>query len=140
MLENLKLKYMLVNFDLDLKDKMILIRGFSGTGKSFLYKALEAYSLYNDDRFVFLDWRTARNIDISMYLKKLSGKVIVIDNADIILSDEDRLYISMDTNNQYIIMCHNITGFKPGRMSFALISEENRTIKLEYLFNKRKLV
>ena len=35
------------------------------------------------------------------------GKLIVIDNADILLSDDIRKYISLDDKNQYLIIGRN---------------------------------
>ncbi len=35
------------------------------------------------------------------------GKLIVIDNADILLDDEIRKYISIDGDNQYLIIGRN---------------------------------
>ena len=38
---------------------------------------------------------------------QIKGKLIVIDNADILLDDETRKYISLDGNNQYLIIGRN---------------------------------
>ena len=38
------------------------------------------------------------------------GKLIVIDNADLLLDDNMRWYIATDANNQYIIIGRNPTG------------------------------
>lgn len=35
------------------------------------------------------------------------GKLIVIDNADILLDDDTRKYISLDDKNQYLIIGRN---------------------------------
>ena len=43
-------------------------------------------------------------------IKKLKDKLIVIDNADILLDDALRAYISLDDKNQYIIIGRNPTG------------------------------
>lgn len=37
----------------------------------------------------------------------VKGKLIVIDNADILLNDETRKYISLDAQNQYLIIGRN---------------------------------
>ena len=36
-----------------------------------------------------------------------TGKLIVIDNADILLDDNTRKYISLDDKNQYLIIGRN---------------------------------
>lgn len=45
--------------------------------------------------------------DILEILKQTRGKLIVIDNADILLNDETRKYISLDGQNQYLIIGRN---------------------------------
>ena len=40
-------------------------------------------------------------------LRTTKNKLIVIDNADILLNDEARKYISLDDNNQYLIIGRN---------------------------------
>lgn len=42
--------------------------------------------------------------------KRSKGKLIIIDNADILLDDAMRSYIALDGNNQYIIIGRNPTG------------------------------
>lgn len=37
-------------------------------------------------------------------LRDTSGKLIVIDNADILLDDDARKFISLDDRNQYLII------------------------------------
>ena len=43
-------------------------------------------------------------------VKRSKGKLIIIDNADILLDDAMRSYIVLDGNNQYIIIGRNPTG------------------------------
>ena len=45
--------------------------------------------------------------DIQEIIKKAEGKLIVIDNADILLDDDTRKYISLDDKNQYLIIGRN---------------------------------
>ena len=40
-------------------------------------------------------------------VKQTVGKLIVIDNADILLDDDTRKYISLDNKNQYLIIGRN---------------------------------
>ena len=40
-------------------------------------------------------------------MKDIEGKLIVIDNADILLDDDARKYISLDDKNQYLIIGRN---------------------------------
>ena len=43
-------------------------------------------------------------------VNRSKGKLIIIDNADILLDDAMRSYIALDGNNQYIIIGRNPTG------------------------------
>ena len=40
-------------------------------------------------------------------LETAEGKLIVIDNADLLLTDELRKFIAFDTKNQYLIIGRN---------------------------------
>lgn len=40
-------------------------------------------------------------------ISKVDGKLIVIDNADILLDNDTRKYISLDDKNQYLIIGRN---------------------------------
>ena len=56
--------------------------------------------------FNYLDW----NKSYKSSIKRSKGKLIIIDNADILLDDAMRSYIALDGNNQYIIIGRNPTG------------------------------
>ena len=56
--------------------------------------------------FNYLDW----NKSYKSSIKHSKGKLIIIDNADILLDDAMRSYIVLDGNNQYIIIGRNPTG------------------------------
>ena len=45
--------------------------------------------------------------DIKEILSQTEGKLVVIDNADILLDDDTRKYISLDDKNQYLIIGRN---------------------------------
>lgn len=63
--------------------------------------------------------------DIKEMLAKETGKLIVIDNADILLDDDTRKYISMDEKNQYLIIGRNPKNlFTTNDNLFELVSEK----------------
>ena len=45
--------------------------------------------------------------DVKEIIRHTEGKLIVIDNADILLDDDTRKYISLDDKNQYLIIGRN---------------------------------
>lgn len=94
--------------DLQLVSNIIFINGESGVGKSAVYSFLEEMAA-EDKRircFNYLDQK--KNYKAS--IKNSNEKLFVIDNADILLDDNMRSYISLDDKNQYIIIGRNPTG------------------------------
>ena len=64
--------------------------------------------------------------DIKDVINKAEGKLIVIDNADILLDDDTRKYISLDGRNQYLIIGRNPRNlFSSKENLFELVSEKN---------------
>ncbi len=63
--------------------------------------------------------------DIKKIIAAETGKLIVIDNADILLDDDTRKYILMDDKNQYLIMGRNPKNlFVTSDNLFELVSEK----------------
>ena len=63
--------------------------------------------------------------DILNIIKEAKGKLIVIDNADVLLNDETRKYISLDGENHYLIIGRNPKNlFTTKENLFALVSEK----------------
>lgn len=89
--------------DFLLTNNIILIMGDSGTGKSVVFSILqEAASI--DDRIVPVSYMRK---DITNQIKNQTGKIIIVDNADVILTDELRKHIAFDAQNQYILLGRN---------------------------------
>ena len=91
--------------DFKFTNNITILTGASGTGKTAAFSFIkECMAL--DPRILclnYLDYQ--RNIlDI---LRSVTGKLIVIDNADILLNDETRKFISLDDRNQYLIIGRN---------------------------------
>ena len=64
--------------------------------------------------------------DIKDIIRKQKGKLIVIDNADILLNDDARKYISLDDKNQYLIIGRNPKNlFATSDNLFELVNEKN---------------
>ena len=63
--------------------------------------------------------------DIKKLIAGTTGKLIVIDNADILLDDDTRKYISLDDKNQYLIIGRNPKNlFTTSDNLFELVSEK----------------
>lgn len=89
--------------DFSLSNNIILIMGDSGTGKSVIFSILQEAAT-NDNRIVPISYM---NKDAENQIRNQSGKIIIVDNADVILTDELRKYIAYDSQNQYIILGRN---------------------------------
>lgn len=95
------------SFVLDFKftSNITILTGDSGTGKTASFSFIKECMALNPDIVClnYLDYQK----DIKSIIKDLSGKLIVIDNADVLLSDDTRKYIALDDKNQYLIIGRN---------------------------------
>lgn len=63
--------------------------------------------------------------DVKEIIRQTEGKLVVIDNADILLDDDTRKYISLDDKNQYLIIGRNPKNlFATKENLFELASEK----------------
>jgi len=86
-------------------NNITILTGDSGTGKTAAFTFIKECMAVNPRIFClnYLDYQ--KNIlDI---ISREAGKLIVIDNADILLDDAARKYISLDDKNQYLIIGRN---------------------------------
>lgn len=110
--------------------------GDSGTGKTASFSFIRECMAINPKILClnYLDYQK----DIKDVISKTEGKLIVIDNADILLDDDTRKYISLDDKNQYLIIGRNPKNlFATKENLFELaserIGEQTRFTIKEYL-------
>ena len=77
------------SYDLVFDDRITLVGGDSGTGKTVLYEMLEDLRLTDEYQAIKLFNYKSDNLLESM--KQCRGRFIVIDNADILIDDEVRI-------------------------------------------------
>ena len=78
---------------------------------------MDAYSLFRTFH--------SQEKDIKKIIASETGKLIVIDNADILLDDDTRKYISLDDKNQYLIIRRNPKNlFTTSDNLFKLVSKK----------------
>ena len=93
--------------DFEFTSNITILTGDSGTGKTASFSFIKECMVLNPD-----------------IIKKASGKLIVVDNADVLLSDDVRKYIALDDKNQYLIIGRNPKNlFTTKDNLFELISE-----------------
>ena len=125
-------------FDLELRGNLIVVDGFSGSGKTYFFNSLRnaKYSEFATNvKGVELEKVEFVNIftkHIFSYIKSEVGKLFVIDNADTILTRELAEYIGWDNKNQYIIFSRASWPFGISPNYFAHLVDKNGKRTLEY--------
>ena len=69
--------------------------------------------------------------DFHENLKKCKNRFIVIDNADLLLNDEDRKFINFASSNQYMLFARNCDGLNLSAGSFMLLYENDYKVSLK---------
>lgn len=117
-------------------NNITMLMGDSGTGKTAAFSFIRECMAVNPKILClnYLDYQ--RNIgDV---IRQADGRLIVIDNADILLDDDTRKYISVDDKNQYLIIGRNPKNlFATKENLFELVSrkvgEQTEFTMREYL-------
>ena len=91
--------------DFTFKNNITILMGDSGTGKAAAFSFIRECMAINPEILClnYLDYQK----DIQKIIRGTEGKLIVIDNADILLDNDTRKYISLDDKNQYLIIGRN---------------------------------
>lgn len=98
-------KYKGIDIELEFNHRITVIGGDSASGKSFIWKVLKAESVLKTLPVVCLNYECD---DILEKLKTINKKLIVIDNADMLLNSDCKEYIGDDANNQYLIFSRKV--------------------------------
>ena len=86
-------------------NNITILTGDSGTGKTAAFSFIRECMAVNPNILCinYLDYQK----DIRDMISRVDGKLVVIDNADVLLDDDTRKYISLDDKNQYLIIGRN---------------------------------
>ena len=129
-------------FDFDLHGNIVTISGDSGTGKSLFFKAVEEnYHRGRDNKLIPISEVMVNDIEIfKQIVKNNSNKIIVIDNAEVILDDNLIDIINKDRYNNYIIIGRGkvLDNLRSSFLSKAEIFYEESThkFKLKYMHTR----
>lgn len=110
--------------DFNFTNNITILTGSSGTGKTASFSFIKECMAINPNIIClnYLDYQK----DIKDIIRNQKGKLVVIDNADILLNDDTRKYISLDDKNQYLIIGRNPKNlFATSDNLFELVSEHN---------------
>ena len=91
--------------DFAFQNNITLLMGNSGIGKTAAFSFIRECMAMNPKLLClnYLDYQK----NIKAIVSQAEEKLIVIDNADILLDDDTRKYISLDDKNQYLIIGRN---------------------------------
>ena len=89
--------------DFTFTNNITILMGDSGTGKTATFSFIRECMALNSKIMDNYDYQK----NIKEIIVRTKGKLIVIDNADILLDDDIRKYISLDDKNQYLIIGRN---------------------------------
>lgn len=117
------------SYDLVFDDRIVLVGGDSGTGKTVLYEMLEDLRLTDEYKAIKLFNYKSDNLFES--IKQCRNNFIVIDNADIMIDDDVRRFINFEFSNQYMLFLRNCDGLNVSDKSFKVLKLDNNRITLE---------
>ena len=117
------------SYDLVFDDRVTLVGGDSGSGKTVLYELLEDLRL--TDAYNAIKMFNYKSDNLSESIKQCRNNFIVIDNADILITDEIRRFINFEFSNQYLLFLRNCDGLNVSDKSFKVLKLDNNRITLE---------
>ncbi len=117
------------SYDLEFDDRITLVGGDSGVGKTVLYEILEDVRLTDEYRAIKLF--NYRSDNFSESIKQCRDSFIVVDNADNLINDEVRKFINFELSNQYMLFLRNCDGLNVSDQSFKVLKFDNNKITLE---------
>ena len=117
------------SYDLMFDDRITLVGGDSGTGKTVLYEILE--DLRFTDEYKAIKLFNYKSDNLLEAVKQCRDNFIVIDNADILIDDDIRRFINFESSNQYMLFLRNCDGLNVSDKSFKVLKLEDNRITLE---------
>lgn len=108
------------SYDLEFDDRITLVGGDSGTGKTALYELLEDIRLTEEYKAIKLfNYKSDNFLET---IKKCRDSFIVVDNADNLMNDEVRKFVNFESSNQYMLFLRNCDGLNVSDKSFKVLS------------------
>lgn len=117
------------SYDLVFDDRITLVGGDSGSGKTVIYEILEDLRLTDEYKAIKLfNYKSDHLFDSIIQCR---DSFIVIDNADILMNDEIRRFINFEFSNQYLLFLRNCDGLNVSDKSFKVLKLDHNRITLE---------
>ena len=138
--DNIVFEYENKKFNLVLRGRIIIVPGKTSNGKTLICTLLS--KLKNQPQYA-KDYENLVMVNYTLpdsdIIKKLKGKLIIIDNADIVLAGKDDLvqHIALDRNNQYIIFGRSSFELGLSPNYYAELREEDLKFTLHYEYDTK---
>ena len=116
-------------YELFFDDRITLVGGDNGTGKTVLYEILEDLKL--TDEYNAIKLFNYKSDNMKENLMKCKECFVVIDNADILINDDIRQFINFEFSNQYMLFLRNCDGLNVSDKSFKIMHLEGKKITLQ---------
>lgn len=116
-----------ISIDLQFKTRLTIVSGKSGSGRTFIAKAIMEYSK-NHDSYKHISYINSNHDtagrNILEFLQSVKDRFIIIDNADVLLDEKTRAHIVFDKNNQYMLYCRNFEDLVYSSKQLAVITQK----------------
>ncbi len=117
------------SYDLHFDDRITLVGGDSGTGKTVLYEILEDLRLTSKYKEIKLF--NYKSDNFTEAIQRCRNNFVVIDNAASLITDEIRRFINFEISNQYMLFLRNCDGLNVSDKSFKVLDFMNNHITLK---------
>ncbi|EDO59239.1 ATPase [Clostridium sp. L2-50] len=127
--KNIKFRADPFSYNLEFDDRITLVGGDSGTGKTVLYEMLEDLRL--TDEYNAIKLFNYKSDNFLKSIKQCRDNFILVDNADNLINDEVRRFINFEPSNQYMLFLRNCDDLNVSDKSFKVLKFDNNRITLE---------
>ena len=126
-------------FDMVIRPRITQVYGDSGTGKTMFVDFIRLEKKWITENVAI--GNTADNIEVFDYdlsieaLSNVNGCLIVIDKADIMLTDDIVKYILLDKNNHYLIYSRVALPLNLSPNYYGRFVKLDKTVTIDYSFS-----
>jgi len=132
MMKRIQMNYSDLIVDIELNNNIVLLRDYSGTGKTFLYTILISYFQENNIPFSFFDYKNSE-ISFDVMRSQLSNKeYVLMDCADLYMTE--KLWNWLKKIDAYcIISMKGLGDYNLNGVDICTVKFTNDNLRLERL-------
>lgn len=117
--------------ELEFRANLIFLMERAGSAKSLVFDMIRETARKDRRILCICSEDKKKGEDIRQTIRDTERKLIVIDDADILLTDEIRRYIAFDKKNQYLIAGENTDNLLLSRANLYELDVETDGVKTE---------